>query len=69
MSEHKNQHGRALFSVEVLRVDGTAWHIKNVKHVIEGVNVVKFYVGEHGIDRKVIWIPTSRIDHLNLLTQ
>jgi hypothetical protein len=65
----KPKHGATLFSVEVLRTDGTAWLIENVKHVIEGSHVMKFYVGEHGTGRKVIWIPVCRIDHLNLLTQ
>jgi hypothetical protein len=61
------KHGSGLFNVEVLRVDGTAWLIENVKHVIEGLSIIKFYIGEHGKDRKVIWVPISRIDHLNIL--
>lgn len=65
----KAKHGDGLFTVEILRTDGTAWLLENVKHVIEGASVIKFYVGEHGQGRKVIWVPVARIDHLNLLTQ
>lgn len=59
-------HGRKPMTVEVLRKDGTAWTVDHVKHVVEGVNFVKLYVGEHDVDRKVIWIPVARIDHLNI---
>lgn len=60
-------HGGKLFPVEVLRGDGTTWLVQKVKHVVEGVNFVKLYVGEHDADRKVVWIPVARIDHLNIL--
>ncbi len=54
-------------TVEVLRLDGTPWRVEGVKHVVEGVNVIKLYLGEHGTDRKVFWIPLARIDHLNII--
>jgi hypothetical protein len=60
-------HGKNLMTVEVLRKDGTAWLVERVKHVIEGENIVKLYIGEHGADRRVIWIPLARIDHLNIV--
>jgi hypothetical protein len=62
-----HSHGNKLMTVEVLRKDGTAWPVKSVKHVVEGENFVKLYVGEHEVDRRVIWIPVARIDHLNIV--
>jgi len=60
-----NRH-KHLYSVTILRVDGTPWPIEHVKHVILKAHDYALYVGEHGKGRKLILIPRDRVDHIEV---
>ena len=66
--ENKHNHSEMVFyTVSILRKDATYWVVKHVKHVMySNSNVIKLYLGEHGVDRKTILIPYNIIDHLEV---
>lgn len=60
-----NHPGNRKYKVTVLRTDGTPWIIEHCKHVLFKVpGVFEIYWGEHNVDRKLILLPASHVDHI-----
>jgi hypothetical protein len=54
------------YRVTILRHDGTPFVVEHAKHVLHknGNPVIEIYLGEHNVDRKMIWMPWDKIDHV-----
>ena len=53
-----------MWTVRIVRTDGTTVDYSHVKHVMKRCGGVELILGEHGVDRKYVYYPPSRIDHV-----
>lgn len=54
------------YKVVIRRSDGTPWTVEHCKHVLRQGNELVMFKGEHDVDREVVRVDMSKIDHYNV---